>query len=169
MPDSSGLVSITEGFLYDMLPVNSTVRMAKITGFQLKNWLEKEMQNVFAKDPSKRIGGWVIRFEGMQVTFKVYEEFGKRVQTVVVNGQPLDFHRVYTICACEREGDPATMLCRIPNVLEASNSPFSLHDVMKDYLAKNSPVNPVPKGNAKVLDVSQTLLTQVFGVDYKFS
>jgi hypothetical protein len=61
------------------------------------------------------------------------------------------------------------MLCRIKNVKNAQNTPFSLHSVIKDYLKANSPVNPVPPLAAKILDAPQELLTQVWGVDYQFS
>lgn len=166
--DASGKVAITEGYIFDMLPVDSQVRTAVATGKQLKDWLEKELNNVFAKDASKRFGGWVVKFKGMELTFKAYEDNGKRVQTVTVNGKPLELEKNYRICACERDGDPDTMLCRIPNVKNGKNTPYTLHQVMRDYLQKNTPVTPTPRGYAKVLDAPQTLLTQVFGVDYQF-
>jgi 2',3'-cyclic-nucleotide 2'-phosphodiesterase (5'-nucleotidase family) len=167
-PDHTGNIPITEGFLFDMLPVDATVRAAKVTGKQLREWLEKELNNVFAKDASKRFGGWVVKFRGMEVTFNAFGEQGKRVQSVVVNGQPLDPARSYSVAACERDGDPDTMLCRIPNVSEGKNMPYSLHTVLKAYLAEHSPVSPLPKGAAKALDAPATLLTQVTGVKYAF-
>jgi hypothetical protein len=54
-------------------------------------------------------------------------------------------------------------------VKNAKNRKFTLHQVMREYLAANSPVTPSPQGNAIVLDASQQLLTQVSGVDYQFS
>lgn len=167
-PDSTGNIPITEGFIFDMLPVDATVRTAKVTGAQLLTWLEKEFNNVFAKDASKRFGGWVVKFKGMEVAFNAFGEQGKRVQKVMVGGMPLDPIRSYTISACERDGDPADILCRIPNVLDGKNTPYSLHILVKEYLAKNSPVTPLPRGYAKVLDAPSTLLTQVTGVPYTF-
>jgi hypothetical protein len=70
--------------------------------------------------------------------------------------------------ACERDGDPMDMLCRIKGVTNASNQNFSLHDVLRDYLKAKGPVSPKVRGNAKVLDAPQTLLTQVTGVPYEF-
>ncbi len=167
-PDATGNIPITEGFIFDMLPVDATVRTAKVTGAQLMTWLEKELNNVFAKDASKRFGGWVVKFKGMEVAFNAFGEHGKRVQIVTVGGKPLDPVRTYSVSACERDGDPETMLCRIPNVTEGKNMPYSLHTVLKEYLAKNSPVTPLPHGYAKVLDAPATLLTQVSGVAYDF-
>jgi hypothetical protein len=151
-----------------MLPVDSTIRTGKVTGRQIKDWLEKELNNVFAADASKRFGGWVIKFKGMEVKFNAFGQEGSRVQTAVVNGQPLDMERVYAICACERDGDPEDMLCRFRGVKETKNTAFTLHQAVKSYLAKNSPVTPTPPQSAVALDAPATLLTQVTGVAYEF-
>ncbi len=163
-----GMAPITEGFIYDMLPVDSLVRTAKVSGQQLLDWLEKELNNVFARDASKRFGGWVVKFKGMKVEFLAFGEPGKRVQKVSIGDQPLDPARIYSVCACERDGDPDTMLCRIPQVKEGKNTKYTLHQTMRDYLAVHSPVTPTPQGNAIALDAPATLLTQVTGVDYQF-
>ena len=167
-PDATGNIPITNGFIYDMLPVDSTVRTAKVTGKQISEWLEKELNNVFAKDASKRFGGWVIKFQGMKVTFNAFGEQGKRVQSVTIKGENLKMDQYYSILACERDGDPTDMLCRIKGVSDAKNTDSTLHKVMIEYLAKNSPVNPVPQQNAVILDGPATLLSQVTGVDYEF-
>jgi S-sulfosulfanyl-L-cysteine sulfohydrolase len=166
--DASGKAEITEGYIFDMLPVDSQVRTAIVTGKQVKEWLEKELQNVFAKDASKRFGGWVIKMKGMKMTFKAHEDMGKRVQSIEVAGKPLEMDKEYSIAACERDGDPETMLCRIQNVKNGKNTPFTLHQVMRDYVSQNSPLTSTPHGNVTILDEPQTLLSQVFGVDYKF-
>lgn len=167
-PGKDGKVAITEGYLYDMLPVDATIRTAKATGQQLLNWLEKELQNVFAEDAAKRFGGWLIRFKGMQVEFNAMARFEHRVQKVTIGGQALDPAKTYTLCACERDGDPEDMLCRMKGVKEGTNTAFTLHSMMKEYLHKFSPVTPTLRGDAKILDAPQTLLSQVHGVDYTF-
>ena len=167
-PDHTGNIPITKGFIFDMLPVDATVRTAQVTGQQIANWLEKELNNVFAKDASKRFGGWVIKFKGMEVEFLAFAEQGKRVQKVLVGGQALDKKKVYSILACERDGDPLDMLCRIKGVQNAQNTAHTLHKVMESYLTTHKVVTPTPQGNAKVLDAPQNLLTQVTGVPYEF-
>lgn len=167
-PDETGHIPITEGYIYDMLPVDSVVRKAKASGSQIKEWLEKELNNVFAKNAAERFGGWVVKFYGMQITFNAFGEKGKRVQSIQIGGEPMDETRMYSICACERDGDPADMLCRIKGVKDAVNTPYTLHGVMRSYLKENSPVTPTPPMAAKILDGPQSLLTQVTGVDYVF-
>lgn len=163
-----GKVAITEGYLYDMLPVDATIRTGKATGQQIMDWLEKELQNVFAQDASKRFGGWLIRFKGMQVEFKAFEKVGHRVQKVTIGDQALDLNKSYVLCACEREGDPVDMLCRMKGVKEGTNTAFTLHSMLKEYLQKFSPITPILRHDAKILDAPQELLSQVSGVDYKF-
>ena len=167
-PDSTGNIPITEGYIFDMLPVDSTVRTAEVTGKQILNWLEKEMNNVFAKNAAERFGGWVIKFLGMKVEFYAFGDNGKRIKSVTIKGEPLNETRTYSICACERDGDPDDMLCRIKGVKNAKNTTNTLHSVMKEYLMANSPVTPTIMENAVVLDAPKTLLSQVTGVDYKF-
>jgi 2',3'-cyclic-nucleotide 2'-phosphodiesterase (5'-nucleotidase family) len=167
-PDHTGNIPITEGYIFDMLPVDSTVRTGTVTGKQIKDWLEKELNNVFAANAAERFGGWVIKFKGMEVSFNAFGEKGKRAQSISIGGNPLDETKKYNICACERDGDPADMLCRIKGVANAQNTPYTLHSVLKAYLQANSPVTPRPPLAAKILDAPQTLLSQVSGVDYQF-
>jgi len=167
--DHTSNIPITEGFLYDMLPVDAQVRVGKVTGSQIVDWLELELNNVFAKDASQRIGGWVVKFKGMKVEFKAFEQMGRRVHSIVIDGNPINPSQMYSICACEREGDPPDMLCRMTGVKEAKNSGFGLHEILKEYIKEHSPVSPLPESNAVILDAPKTLLTQVTGVKYVFN
>lgn len=167
-PDESGNIPINSGFVYDMLPVNSPIRRAQVSGKKLREWMEKELNNVFAKEAAERLGGWVIKFNGMKVRFLAFGEKGKRVKEMTIADEAVQDDKIYSICACERDGDPEDMLCRIKGVQNAFNTPYSLHDAMTEYLKTQSPVTPTPQKNAVALDVSDALLTQVSGVDYTF-
>ena len=170
VPDpKTGFADITKDYLWSMLPVNSKVNTAEVSGQQIMNWLEIELENTFAKDPTKRFGGWFVRFNGMQVTFTIGNEKGKRVQAVTVKGTPIDPQKTYTITACERDGDPPNVLCRMPNVNNPVLQDILLHDVVEGYLAEFSPVSPKTEGRAIATDAPPTLLTQVTpGTKYQF-
>ncbi len=166
--DHTGNIPITSSYLFDMFPVDSNAKTAKVTGAQIKNWLEIELNNVFAKNAQERFGGWVVKFKGMKVKFYAFGEKGKRVQEITIKGKPIDLQKTYSIVACERDGDPDEILCRIKGVSEPRILPKTLHQIMRDYLKKNSPVTPKPEKNAIAFDAPETLLTQVTGVDYTF-
>lgn len=164
----TGLATITKEFLWNMLPVNSEAKTGIVTGKQIWDWLEKELQNAFAKDPSKRFGGWFVRYNGMEVNFTIGNEFGKRVNSVKVGGAPIDLAKEYSIVACEREGDPDDTLCRIEHIKDPKKSSLLMHDVIIEYLKDHSPVAPVIEGRAVATDEPKTLLTQLKGTTYEF-
>ena len=170
VPDEkTGVADITREYLWSMLPVNSEVKTADVKGKQIWNWLEKELENAFAKDATKRFGGWVVRFNGMQVTFTIGNEKGKRIQEICIKGETIDLEKTYTMVACERDGDPDNMLCRMMHVHNPVRQGIMLHDVLEDYLAEFSPVSPKIEGRAIATDALPTLLTAVtLGVNYQF-
>ena len=164
-----GLVPITQGYLFDMLPVNSPVRIGTIKGDSMLPWLERELENVLAKDASRRFGGWVVKFRGMELEFYGFKPLGEKVAKVTIGGKPIDPEKDYTVCACEREGDPEDAICRMRNVRNTYSENYTLHDAVREYLKMHSPVTPEPKKSLKILDGDQRLLSQVWGVDYQFS
>jgi 2',3'-cyclic-nucleotide 2'-phosphodiesterase (5'-nucleotidase family) len=169
VPDPrTGVAEITNEFLWSMLPVDSDAKTGFITGQQLWNWLEKELHNVFAKSPAQRFGGWVVRFSGMEINFTAYNEMGKRLNWVKVKGEPVDLKKSYTIVACERHGDPDDNLCRVEHVSEARKLGFTLHGIMREYLAAHSPVSPKIEKRVTATDVPQDLLSQLEGYAYTF-
>jgi len=169
VPDAkTGVADITMDFLWSMLPVDSEAKKGIITGSQLWNWMEKELQNAFAKDPAKRFGGWVVRFKGMEVNFTIGNDAGKRVNWIKVAGKPLDMEKEYSFVACEREGDPDTTICRVEGVKEPKRLGATLHSVIEEYLKIHSPVAPKMEGRCRATDAPHTLLTQLMGFGYEF-
>jgi len=168
VPQGAQKVAITKEFLWNMLPVDSTAKTGEVTGQQILEWLEKELENAFAPDPSKRFGGWFVRFAGMEVNCTIGKPKGQRVNTVKIKGQPLDKNRMYTIVACEREGDPNDTLCRIEKVSNPVATQNSLHDVITEYLAATPLVAPKLEGRTIATDKPATLLTQLEGTTYNF-
>jgi 2',3'-cyclic-nucleotide 2'-phosphodiesterase (5'-nucleotidase family) len=165
---TKGEAAITKEFLWNMLPVDSEAKTGMVTGQQIWDWLEKELQNAFAKEPTKRFGGWFVRFAGMQVNFTIGNEDGKRLNWVKVGGESLDLEKEYSIVACEREGDPDDTLCRIEHVKNPKRLGIPMHQVIEAYLAANSPVAPKLEKRATATDEPDTLLTQLRGTTYEF-
>ena len=151
-----------------LLPVDSVLKTGVVTGQQIRDWLENELENAFAKDPAKRFGGWLVRLKGLTVTFTVRNRQGERVRSAMINGEPLALDRRYTMLGCEREGDPDNIICRLPNVADPRRLDVSIHDVLTDYLVTHSPVAPVIEGRAVATDVPATLLSQLEGTNYRF-
>jgi S-sulfosulfanyl-L-cysteine sulfohydrolase len=165
---TTNTAAITKEFLWNMLPVDSEAKTGMVTGKQLWDWLEQELQNAFAKDPAHRFGGWFVRFSGMQINFTIGNDFGKRLNWVKVKGEALEFTKKYNVIACEREGDPDDTLCRMEQVKHPKALGSLLHDVIEEYLSVMSPVSPVLEMRATATDEPHTLLTQLRGTTYEF-
>jgi S-sulfosulfanyl-L-cysteine sulfohydrolase len=163
-----GKADITKEFLWNMLPVDSEAKTGTVTGTQIMDWLEKELQNAFAKDPSKRFGGWFVRYAGMEVNFTIGNEFGKRVNWVKIKGEPIVLNKEYSMVACEREGDPDDTLCRMEKVKNPKKLGVLMHAVIEEYLAVHSPVSPKLEMRSTATDQPHTLLTQLQGTTYEF-
>ena len=169
VPDTkTGEAEITVDYLWNMLPVDSEAKTGIITGKQLWGWMEKELQNAFAKDPAKRFGGGVVRFNGMEVNFTIGNELGKRVNWINIAGIPIDLEKEYNFVACEREGDPDTTICRVEGVKAPKKLGATLHAVIEEYLKTHSPISPKLEGRCTATDAPNTLLTQLMGVGYDF-
>jgi sulfur-oxidizing protein SoxB len=159
---------ITRANLWNLLPVNEKVKTGKATGKQIKDWLEKEMHNAFAQNPTERFGGWLVRFSGMKVNFNSQYDRGQRISEITVNGELMNDDQYYTVSACVRPGDPIDNLCRMPNVKDVEVKDYTIHEVVEEYLQKNSPVSPILEGRAYCEYLGVYSFSTVPGTDYKF-
>ena len=164
----TGTADITNDFLWSMFPVNSEVKTGEASGQQIWEWLEKELHNVFSKDPADRFGGWLIRFKGMEINFTINKDIGKRLNWIKVKSEPINLEKKYSILACERDGDPDDMLCRMEKISKHGKPGYLMHDVVREYLSVHSPISPYIEGRATATDAPSTLLSQLEGYDYEF-
>jgi sulfur-oxidizing protein SoxB len=168
VPPAGGEADIAAEYLWSMLPVESALKTGVVTGTQIRDWLENELENAFAKDATRRFGGWLVRFKGLFVRFTIGNTMGHRVREVTVRGEPLVNDKRYTVLGCEREGDPDNTVCRIVSVDDPRRHDVTVHQVITEYLALHSPVSPVVEGRAVATDAAADLLSQVEGAGYQF-
>ena len=162
------MADITVDYLYSMVPLDTAIITAEATGQQIRDWLEKELENVFAKDPTQRLGGWLVRFQGMKIRFSIEQKMGHRILEILVKDEKIDPAKTYRLVSCEREGDPPTLLCRMRDVKNNHKVGLAIHPVLEEYIGKHSPISPVTEGRVVATDAPPTLLTQVSGVNYQF-
>ena len=168
VPRDGEEAEIAREYLWSMLPVNAGARVATVPGALLKEWMEKELNNVFAENPLERFGGWVVRMKGMEVNFTAGAGKGERVNSIKIGGEEVDPTRDYTFVACERAGDPADVLCRLKGVRDREDLSFTLHEAVERYLAAHRPVAPVQEGRVTATDLPPTVLSQHPGTTYRF-
>lgn len=168
VPDETGKKAITKADIWRMLPVNEHMKIGKVTGLQIKNWLEKEINNVFAKEYENRFGGWLVRFSGLTLKFDSSLENGNRIQEIKIQGKPLDLKKTYTMASCNRTGEPLETMCRMKNAKDVTIQNYTLHQALEEYLKVKSPVSPKLDGRAIATDLGINAFSQMKETGYQF-
>ncbi len=151
---------ITEADLWNMLPLDARVKIGRVTGMQLGEYLEQEMELVFARDPFALSGGWGPRPSGLEMQFVAKARKGERVQNVRIHGSPLEAERSYTIGGCERDGETMDIICRLQGAQDPRYVPGTIHSVLKAYLKRHSPLSLGPAQRVQALDLPAPLWSQ---------
>ena len=159
---------ITMDYLWSMIPINAEIKSGQVQGQQLWDWIEKELHNVFAKNPAERLGGWVVRMKGMRINFTMNNDLGRRLNWIKINNELIDLGRFYVVLTCEREGDPDDTLCRLGRVKDPTLLNSTMHETLIEYLKVNSPVLPRVEGRVTATDAPPNLLSQLEGYGYEF-
>lgn len=151
---------ITEEDVWSALPNPELLKVGKVYGWQLKSFLEEELEHVFSRDPERLFGGWLPRFSGMSVSFEAFANKGERLKEVLVDGSPLQEERLYSVASCQREGDRPDVLCRISQAQETRVLGLDIHEALKAYLQSHNPLEP-PRGARMVaLDLPPLVRSQ---------
>lgn len=126
---------ITENDLWNIIPVNPPVSKVKISGKELWDMLEENLERTFAKDPYEQMGGYVKRCLGINLYFKIENDFGHRIQRLFVNGEDVDLEKNYDAVFVTSQG--------VPKKYGHDREKLDIHaiDVLKLYLEKHKTVN----------------------------
>lgn len=87
---------ITRNDLWNMIPMNSPVSKVDITGGELWEMMEENLERTFCADPYGQMGGFVKRCRGVNIYAKIENPQGQRIERFFVDGAPLDRDRTYT-------------------------------------------------------------------------
>lgn len=168
IPGADGKAPITKADLWRMLPVNEHMKIGKVTGRQIKSWLEQEIHNVFAANYQERFGGWLVRFSGMTLRFDSSEEKGNRIESITIQGQPLELDKTYTMASCNRTGEPLSTMCRLKNTQDAEIQDYTMHEAIEDYLKAKGTIHPGLDGRAMATDLGTQAFSQMKEGKYQF-
>jgi S-sulfosulfanyl-L-cysteine sulfohydrolase len=134
--------TITEADLWNLLPMDARMKRGWVTGRELREYLERELEMVYAKKPLKLNGGWGPRASGMTFVFDAKADYGRRVISIKVGGTPVADNAHYTIAGCEREGESLDVICRHRGSHDAEILPMSIHDALGEYLKAHPVIAP---------------------------
>lgn len=126
---------VTLGQLYNIVPMDPVISTVNLWGREIREMLEKNLENTFADDAYKQAGGYVKRTLGLRVFFKMENPPGARIMGIFLNGHPLDPNQSYRAAFVTMQGVPTSM--------GRDRRETKQHAVgaMADYLKHYSPVN----------------------------
>lgn len=153
---------VTEADLWQLYPVASRIKVGTVTGRQLRAFWESEIEHVFAEDAARLFGGWLPRVSGMQVEFDVGATAGHRVRRLMVGGRDVLDGREYRVAACEREGDAADTLCRIPHAQDVRILDRDIHEVVRSFLAKVPDAGVLPGRSIHAAGLPEHVFSQYY-------
>ena len=131
-PVPPGPVRLEE--LYDIVPMDPEIETVELTGAEVWQMLEHNLEGTYSQAPLHQMGGYVKRALGLRAYFKAENPKGSRLQTVFIQDQPLDPGRTYTAAFITSQG--------VPHRLGRNRRPTGHHAVaaMRAYLAQHRPL-----------------------------
>jgi S-sulfosulfanyl-L-cysteine sulfohydrolase len=152
--------AITEADLWNLLPMDARMKRGWITGKELRDYLENELEMVYAKSPMKLNGGWGPRAAGMRFVFNARAKHGHRVVSITIGGREVEADGRYTIAGCEREGEPLEVVCRHRGTHDVEILPVSIHEALRQYLLAHPVLAMERDGRERALDLPRTVFSQ---------
>lgn len=131
---------VTMNDLYNIIPTNPPVSVVELTGDEMWEMMEDNLERTFACDPYEQMGGYVKRCHGITIYFKVENPAGSRIQQFFVGEEPLEREKTYTAAFVTVQGVPK----RYGH--NRRNLNVNAIDALRQYLSKHRSVSAELKG-----------------------
>ena len=151
---------VTVGDLWNMLPLDSRMKVGWITGRQLRDYLENELELVFSQDAWTLSGGWGPRPAGMTMVITAGNPKGKRLVSLKVKDREVKDDDRITIAGCEREGEPLDVVCRLRGAHDVRYASLSIHEAMLAFLKKAPVIDAQRSGRCTATDLPVSVFSQ---------
>ena len=132
---------VTLNDLWNMIPVNPPVSTCHLTGDEIWAMMEENLERTFARNPYEQMGGYVKRCLGINVTIKIENPYGQRIQELFVQGERVKPDQVYRASFVTTQGVPARY--------GSDRDPLDVNAIqaLQRYLEKESPVEAELRGS----------------------
>lgn len=97
---------VTVNDLWNIIPPNPSVSTVDLTGSEIWELMEENVQRTFAGDPFEQMGGYLKRFRGMTIYGKLENPPGERIEHIFVGDQPIDLAKLYCVSFVTSQGVP---------------------------------------------------------------
>lgn len=137
-PIVPGIITLND--LYNIIPGNPPVSTTEISGEELREMLEENLERTFSCDAFKQMGGYVKRCLGLNVYLKIENPSGLRIQELFVGNEKIQADKYYSAAFVTMQGVPQKYGRNRENKSE------KIIDAMRKYLIKNNPIHAELRG-----------------------
>lgn len=97
---------VTMNDLWNIIPTNPPVFTVELTGAEIKQMMEENLDRTFSADPFGQMGGYLRRFRGLTIYGKLENPPGHRIEHVFSGDEPLQSERRYKVAFVTDQGVP---------------------------------------------------------------
>ena len=98
--------NITLNDLYNIIPMNPPVSTVELSGAEIMEMLEENLERTFSCDPYSQMGGYVKRCLGLNIYFKIENPQGHRIQKLFAGNEEVIPDQYYTAAFVTMQGVP---------------------------------------------------------------
>ncbi|TFF97659.1 MAG: bifunctional metallophosphatase/5'-nucleotidase [Promethearchaeota archaeon] len=129
--------------VWNIVPTNPPISVCDISGEDLWNMMEENLENTFSRNPYNQMGGYVKRCKGINIYFKVENPNGKRIQEFFIGNDRLNLKKNYKASYLTEQGIPKKY------GFNHHNLDIRAVDALHNYIKQNSPIK-IEKQNSIV-------------------
>lgn len=126
--------NITMNDLYNIIPMNPAVSTIELTGEEIREMLEENLERTFSCSAYNQMGGYLKRCLGLNVYFKIENPSGLRIQELFVGNEKIQADKYYSAAFITMQGVPQKYGRNRENQSER------IIDAMRKYLSMHRPV-----------------------------
>lgn len=97
---------ITLEDVYRIIPEDPPVSIVRLTGQEIRDMLEENLEHTYAKNSLDQMGGYLKRALGIKAWIKLENPEGQRIQELFLAGAAVDPQRVYHVAFVTGQGVP---------------------------------------------------------------
>ena len=119
---------ITNNDLHNIIPVNPLIETAVLTGREILDMLEENLENTFSGNAFEQKGGFIKRCLGLKAYIKIEAGPGTRIQRLFIGEEPVDPEKSYSACFVTSQG--------VPKKYGSKRAKSNIHaiDALREYL-----------------------------------
>jgi 2',3'-cyclic-nucleotide 2'-phosphodiesterase (5'-nucleotidase family) len=97
---------VTMNDLWNIIPTNPPVSTVELTGSEIWEMMEENLERTFAADPFAQIGGYLKRFRGLTIHGKLENPNGHRIEQIFTRQGPVEASHSYRVAFVTAQGVP---------------------------------------------------------------